>query len=122
MLMLAVDCSDPNLAKILGLIRNIVELIQILVPIALILMGSIDFGKAVISSNEENIKKEQKKFISRCLAAVLVFLVVVIVNFVMGFVGEESWQNCWTSASLDTYERGTNVINENNIVTSIEQC
>ncbi|MDD2496469.1 MAG: hypothetical protein PHE29_14930 [Tissierellia bacterium] len=121
MLMLAVDCSDPNLAKILGLIKKIVELIQILVPIGLILMGSIDFGKAVISSNEDTIKKEQKKFISRCIAAVLVFLVVVIVNFVMGFVGEESWQNCWTSASLDTYERGTNVINENNIVAFLEQ-
>ena len=121
MLMLAVDCSDPNLAKILGLIKKIVELIQVLVPIGLILMGSIDFGKAVISSNEDAIKKEQKKFISRCIAAVLVFLVVVIVNFVMGFVGEESWQNCWASAPLDTYERGTNVINENNVVAFLGQ-
>ncbi|MDD2181692.1 MAG: hypothetical protein PHW32_04930 [Bacilli bacterium] len=109
MLMLAVDCSDPNLAKILGLIRNIVELIQILVPIALILMGSIDFGKAVISSNEENIKKEQKKFISRCLAAVLVFLVVAIVNFVMNFVGEDSWQGCWSASSIDVHERITDI-------------
>ncbi|MDD2181696.1 MAG: hypothetical protein PHW32_04950 [Bacilli bacterium] len=105
MLILAVNCSDPNLAKILGLIKDIVELIQVLVPIALILMGSIDFGKAVISSNEESIKKEQKKFINRCLAAVLVFLVVAIVNFIMTFVGEESWRNCWSSASIDIHEK-----------------
>jgi hypothetical protein len=120
MLMLAVDCSDPNLAKILGLIKKIVELIQILVPIGLILMGSIDFGKAVISSNEDTIKKEQKKFISRCIAAVLVFLVVVIVNFVMSFVGEDSWRGCWASSLIDSHETVANVIIENNIVASLK--
>jgi hypothetical protein len=96
------DCTDPNLLKIIKLLRSFLQLIQVLVPIGLIVMGSIDLGKGVISSNEDDIKKGQKIFIKRCISAILVFLVATIVSFVMSFVGSNSWKSCWQSAAAAT--------------------
>ncbi|MDD4298669.1 MAG: hypothetical protein PHS98_03460 [Bacilli bacterium] len=87
---------DPNLIAIIKYIKKLLQVIQILIPIGLIVMGTIDLGKAVISSNEDEIKKGQLTFMKRAAAAVLVFLVATIVNFVMGFLGESQWKECWT--------------------------
>ena len=38
-------------------IANLVDVIKVLVPILLILMGSLDFAKAVISGKEDGMKK-----------------------------------------------------------------
>jgi len=101
MLMLAktITCDNEGLLSIIGIIRAILGIIQILIPIGLIVFGTIDLGKAVIASKEDEIKKNQKVLITRAIAAVLVFLVVTIVTFLMGFVGGESWNNCWKLAT-----------------------
>lgn len=106
------DCTDPNLIKIIALLRSFLQLIQILIPIALIVLGSLDLGKAVISTNEDDIKKAQKTFMKRCIAAILVFLVATIVGFIMGFVGNTEWRDCWAdNANTQT--------NENKIIVTL---
>lgn len=57
-------------------------LIKISVPLLLIVYGIIDFASAVTGSNEDDIKKKQKKFINRIIAAVVIFLVLAIVELV----------------------------------------
>ena len=99
MLLLVYDCTNADFQKIITLLKSFLQVLQIVIPIGLIIMGTIDLGKAVISSNEDDIKKGQKAFMKRCLAAVLVFLVVTIVNFVTGFVGGTEWSACW---AIDT--------------------
>jgi hypothetical protein len=101
------DCTDPNLTKIIALIKAFLQLVQILIPIALIVLGSLDLGKAVMSSNEDAIKKAQGMLIKRVIAAVLVFLVATIVNFVMTFVGNTDWKACWSADA--------NITNDTNI-------
>ena len=67
-------------------------------------MGTIDFGKAVSSSDDKNIKEAGNKFLKRCIAAVAVFFVVTIVNLLMGMFSKTSygkqadWQKCWEAA------------------------
>jgi hypothetical protein len=95
MLTLAIDCTQGNLKTIITLLKLLLQLLQIVVPIGLIIMGTLDFGRAVIASDEGAIKKSQKRFINRCLAAVLVFLVAAIVNFAMAFLGNDAWKDCW---------------------------
>jgi hypothetical protein len=95
MLTLAIDCSNDKLATIITLLKLFLQLLQIIVPIGLILLGSLDLGRAVIASDEGAIKKAQKRFINRCLAAVLVFLVAAIVRFAMAFIGNDAWKDCW---------------------------
>ena len=103
MLFNAVNCDA--LMPIIRLIRDgVIPLIQIGIPIILILMGTIDLGKAVMSSDDKEIKGATSKLIKRAIAAVAVFFVVTIVTLLMGIfaktdIGEKNqWFNCWEEA------------------------
>lgn len=86
---LEVTC-DSIPPEITGLLRSVVTLIQIGVPIILVIMGMIDLGKAVTSQKEDEIKKAQSILIKRLIYGVIVFLVVAIVKFVLGLVGDSA--------------------------------
>ena len=93
--------GDPATGKtfyaVIGTVRTVVQILQIVVPVALILLGSIDIGKAVIAGDEKKIKEAQKPFIKRVIAAVIVFLIPWIVGIVLSLVGGTKWQNCWNN-------------------------
>ena len=86
----------------------IVKVIQIVVPIALIIWGSIDLLKSIISGDEKKISAARKPFIQRLLSAVLVFLLPWLVNVVISFASGNSnqskgkaktgWAACWVQA------------------------
>ena len=102
------DCPE-NLQPIFRFLRyGIYPIIQIGIPIILIIMGSIDLGKAVLSSDDKEIKGATSKLIKRAIAAVAVFFVSTIVSLLMGMFasantgvetsteGSGSWTECWT--------------------------
>lgn len=77
--------------KLAHIVAMAVNFIYIGVPILLIIWGMLDLGKAVISQKEDEIKKGQKTFVSRLIAALIVFFVVVIVKFAVGLAaGDEA--------------------------------
>lgn len=63
MYILSAICSDYALASVLGIIKRIITILQIVVPIFLIIGGSITFSKALI--NPDDGPKAKKKF-SQC--------------------------------------------------------
>ena len=69
-----------------GVISTAVTIIKIGIPVALIIYGMMDLGKAVMSNDEKEMKSAQGKFIKRCLYAVIVFFIVAIVQFVVGIL------------------------------------
>ena len=71
--------------SIIYIVHMIVVIIKIVVPILLIIFGSLDFLKAVTASKEDEIKKGQQTFIKRAIAAVLVFFIVQIVQLIVRF-------------------------------------
>ena len=81
-------------------VKLVLRILQIAVPIGLILFGTIDMAKAVIAGDEKKMKEAQKPFIKRIIAAVIVFLIPIIVNMVLSFVttGNSDWIDCWNSA------------------------
>lgn len=80
---------DPQIPTITS---RAVSLIQVAVPVILIVFGMIDFLKAVMSQKEDEIKKAQGIFVKRLLAGALVFFVIFIVKFVVGFVAVDNSQ------------------------------
>ena len=98
-------CRD--LDPIVNLIKKgLFPIIQMGVPILLIVMGSIDLGKAVLSSDDKEIKGATSKLIKRAIAAVAVFFVVTLVSVIMNMVSDSdndisddavSWKKCWSS-------------------------
>ena len=94
-----------GLLPIVKMVVYILKIIQILIPIALILFGTIDLGKAVISSDEKEIKAAQSKLIKRCIYAAAIFFVVLLVTVLMNIVassgekGTNGWNDCWNAAN-----------------------
>lgn len=59
-----------------------VNFLKILTPIILIVVSIISLLKALAASNEDEIKKAQKGLIRKVIAAVMVFFIISIVQFV----------------------------------------
>ena len=92
---------------VIRLIKNgLFPILQIGIPIILIVLGTLDLGKAVISSDDKAVKEAQSKLIKRCIYAILVFFIVTLINLLFTMVGNivgesapglESWSACWNS-------------------------
>ena len=93
-----VSCGDATLTNIPEqlpmFIRNIINVVQSIVPIILIGFGIYDFIKAVIGNDEKVMKESQNRFIRRIIAGVLVFLVVAIVKFGFGLFPGDTALSC----------------------------
>ena len=81
----------PN--ELFNLVSTIIQMIKIVVPILLIIWGMLDFAKSVVAKKEEDIKKYQKAFVSRLISALVVFLIVVIVQFAVNLVSSVEEQS-----------------------------
>ena len=105
-------CDD--LMPLIKLIQGVLAIIQFVIPVLLILLGTIDLGKAVISSDDKEVKAAQGRLIKRVIYAVAIFFIALLVQLVMGLVdtstaddtkdnmgtGVEraSWSECWKDA------------------------
>lgn len=69
--------------------HNIWIIIIIIAPVLVILMGTLDFGQAVISSNEDKIQKAWKKFPKRILALVILILVPWLISLLLSLTTNE---------------------------------
>lgn len=93
--------------KIAKTVSSIILVIQVVVPVILVVIGMIDFMKAVIASKEDEIKKAQGLFIKRLIVSVLVFFVFAIVKMLISFVAEDSTRilncaNCFINGPKDS--------------------
>ena len=68
-------------------------ILKILIPIILIVFGSIDFAKAVLSSKDDEIKKSAKTLVMRAIAGVIIFFVPTLLNFIVELLGEDDLYN-----------------------------
>lgn len=69
--------QTANIWQVLG---YIVTIIRIVIPLLLIILGMVDLGKAVISSDDKAINKSVSTLIKRFIAAVLVFFIPTIIS------------------------------------------
>ena len=87
--MLVLDfCTDSIV--IWRFIGKIVMILKIVIPVLIILLGSLDLGKAVISGKEDDIKKAQGSLIKRIIYGVAIFFLVTIIQVIFGLVSDAS--------------------------------
>ncbi len=79
------DPNDEN--SVAWLLKRILSYIRILGPIIVIVMGSIDFGKAIVVGDDETMQKAYKKLIHRLLLVVALFFVPLIVDVLLDIFG-----------------------------------
>lgn len=86
------DVNDEN--SVAWLLQKVLNYMKILGPMVAIAMGSLDYAKAIISSDEEHMKKSQGRFIKRLIAAVILFFIPLLVQILLGLFGFTSDITC----------------------------
>ena len=85
-------CGDN--VKLPAFLPNIVSklyiLIQILVPVVLVILGTMDLLKGITAGKDDEIRKAQQAFFKRLIAAVLVFFVFAAVKLTLSLTTKKS--------------------------------
>ena len=74
---ITINCSDYSA------LHTIYTLILIVAPIIVIVLGSIDYAKAVMASNLEKMEKFKKKFPMRLTALIILFLIPLLIKLIL---------------------------------------
>ena len=84
-------------------IGEIIYVIRIVIPVIIVLLGTIDLGKAVMAGEEKVVKESQKNFIKRLIYGVAILFIFIIVEVVFGLLGVETNKGdtkvCWDCAT-----------------------
>ena len=81
-------CGGADVVRILKFIWTLLDIVLFAIPIGLILIVMIDFGKNVMAGKEDEMKKNLNIAIKRLIYAVVLFLVPTIVSFAISLVDE----------------------------------
>ncbi len=65
------------------LVQMLFDVVKILAPLLLVIFCTVDFGKAVISNDNDAIKKATTNSIKRAIAAVAIFFLPLIINLIL---------------------------------------
>ena len=99
--------KNPQLVASMKLIGIFVTIVKIIVPVILIILGSLDMSKAVVSKDNDAIQKALIVFFKRAVAAVLVFLAPTVILGIFDMVDNirdkqsvyETCRNCILGSS-----------------------
>lgn len=91
--------TNPQLVAGFRLVGIFLTIVKIIVPIILIVMGSIDMSKAVISKENGAIQKQLVVFLKRAIAGILIFFAPTIVLSIFHLVDgmdnfESTYKTC----------------------------
>lgn len=77
-------CTE--MAELLQILGWLITILKIAIPLVIIGLGAIDFGKAVIAEKEDDIKKQAKRLAMRVVAGVLIFILPSIILWFFGML------------------------------------
>lgn len=78
--------SNSTSLLVFQVIGYFILIIKILVPLIIIILGSIDLGKAAISSDEKLLNENFKKLVRRIITGVIIFFIPTILDFGLSLI------------------------------------
>lgn len=81
-------CDDLNVLRVVVVLKEILSVVFLVVPMILIVLVIIDIVKNVVAKSEEDMTKNKKLAIKRCVYAVAIFFVPTIVSIFMSALGD----------------------------------
>lgn len=88
-------------AKIWQLLGYFIIVIKIVLPLIIIILGILDLGRAVVSSEQKVIKDAGGALLRRLIAAVAIFFVPTLIHFIFEVVAgysedvKNDYENCF---------------------------
>ena len=97
-------CSNGDTLSIIRLVILVINLIRIIGPIALLIMVGIDIFKSV-SGGEKELNELIPTAAKRIIAAIVIFLVPLIVSLIMSLVSSNTLYPCIKNATKDNIQK-----------------
>ena len=79
-------CETSASEKLFSFIGQIFNIIIIIIPVLIIIIGFIDLIKILISQKFDQIKQNRNMIIKRLLIGIIIFFVTIIVNYIIGLL------------------------------------
>lgn len=79
-------CSEDGVKKAARIIGYVVQVLRWIVPFIIIVLGMVDFGKAVLSNDEKAVNKATGALIKRLIAGVIVFFIPTIIMAILNVI------------------------------------
>jgi len=93
-------CSDVDIkrikacgcipAEIADITSKIYFILRIVGPVLLLILGGFDMAKAIATQDENAIEKAKKKLVNKFIAAAAIFLVLTVIEFVVGLLAKDA--------------------------------
>lgn len=99
-------CENSNALSAILFIKEIINVISIVVPIILIIMLSIELMKIVMGDADKSVSKVVKSITTKAIAAVCVFFVPTLINLLLSLLNNTSLSEnlCWINADSSIIE------------------
>ncbi len=79
-------CAEARVLRAFKIGGYLLFALKILVPLIIIILGSIDFAKAVIDTGDKANKEALSMLIKRLIIGIIIFLLPTILDFLLGFI------------------------------------
>lgn len=86
------DSDEPD--SVAWLIAKILDYLRLLAPLMVLVLSSLDFAKAILTSDDESLKKAQSNLITRLILAVLLFVLPTLIEVILDIFGITSSDIC----------------------------
>ena len=83
-------CAEESVQRVLRLVGYIVIIAKVLVPLVLIVMGTIDLFKASVGKDSKDLTKSLKSLMMRIALGVFIFFIPNLVNWAFGLFNENT--------------------------------
>ncbi len=88
------SCQGIFGQELIDEIKSIFRIIQIIAPIALLLLTSFDFAKVVFSDNKDGLNKAKNNFLKRAVAVLIIFFSPYIITLILDLINDSSMRSC----------------------------
>lgn len=86
------NVNDPD--SVAWLLQKLLDYARVIGPFLVLILSSLDYLKAVLSSDDDSIKKANQKLITRLVLVVALFLLPMLVSFLLNILGFTSHEVC----------------------------
>lgn len=73
-------CEDKGILKSLKIVHTLIVIAKILVPLILIIVGGVEFGKASLAGDANTLEKVTQSFIIKLIVGLAIFMIPTIVD------------------------------------------
>lgn len=96
-----VKLCDANVMKVFRIGGYVLIAVKIIVPILIIVFGMIDFTKAIVLNDQDQVKKSTMSLAKRAIAGIIIFFLPTLINTLFDFIYEKTntnvfnYESCW---------------------------